>query len=712
MKSISTLFYFVIFCVFFTLFSFHPASLHGHDHSNEKEVEFNLELFSDQTGKLDFGNVLDQEFESVKEEVPNLGVTDWNHWVRIVPETDLNSEDLYLVLSYPGIDEVEFFQVTDNRITQYNWVQMSEPYSKREFQHQDYVFRVGDSEVSQIYLRVKSAKQILLPIKFLNSNQLSQSSLGKDILFGMYSGLMLVMLIYNLFIWYSMREKSYVALLGYIVALYFTHTHFQGYGLRFFYPEFPTFSLNAVYLFSSLVGITAILFAKKFLDIKENLPWASQILNGFIILYISSLLVAICGLQVMAYKMLQVVAGTVALFVLYVTIVLLRQGVRQARFYLLASAFVIAGVIIFVLKDIGILAYNIFTYNSMAIGSAIEVTLLSIALADKINTLKREKEESQVAVVEALRQNETIVREQNVMLEQKVGERTRELEHSNTELNKTLSNLKNTQAQLIDAEKMASLGQMTAGIAHELNNPINFVSSNVNPLKRDIGDLFEVIDKYNAVNGENRDAAMQEVQDLMDKLDIDYVKKEIQELLDGIHEGAARTTEIVRGLRVFSRLDENSLKKASINDCINSTAIVLKSNMKNLCTLKRELDESLPEINCFPGRLNQVFMNIMNNAVQAVSRLDKPKEERFVTVRTWQDEHNVFVSIKDNGVGMTPEVKSKIFDPFYTTKNVGEGTGLGLAIVKGIIEDHSGEIIVESESGKGTEFIITLPKNL
>lgn len=282
----------------------------------------------------------------------------------------------------------------------------------------------------------------------------------------------------------------------------------------------------------------------------------------------------------------------------------------------------------------------------------------------------------------------------------------KELLSKNKELNSALDNLRKTQAQLIDSEKMASLGQLTAGVAHEINNPINFVSGNVQPLRRDIQDVLEVLQQYDLIieklKLEDQFAAIDE---LKQEIDFDFVLSEINHLLEGIGEGAQRTTEIVKGLRNFSRMDEHELKIANINQGIESTLLILHNKLKERIEVTKEFGK-LPDILCFPGQLNQVFMNVINNAAEAI---DGPGS---INIRTWHEKSNVYVAIKDNGKGIPKQVKNKIFDPFFTTKEVGKGTGLGLSITFGIIEKHNGRIEVISEPGKGTEFIIQIPDNL
>jgi signal transduction histidine kinase len=198
----------------------------------------------------------------------------------------------------------------------------------------------------------------------------------------------------------------------------------------------------------------------------------------------------------------------------------------------------------------------------------------------------------------------------------------------------------------------------------------------------------------------------------MKKLDIPYLRTEIAQLLGGIEEGARRTAEIVKGLRVFSRMDRDSLVSSSVNDCILSTLVVMKSITKGEVMVERELAANMPEIMSFPGKLNQVFMNIVSNAIAATKQDGRPLEERKIWIRSSVLEKSIVVEIEDNGVGIPDDVRAKIFDPFFTTKGVGEGTGLGLSIVKGIIDEHQGEIRVTSEVGKGSKFTINLPRFL
>ena len=368
-------------------------------------------------------------------------------------------------------------------------------------------------------------------------------------------------------------------------------------------------------------------------------------------------------------------------------------------------------VIVFVLKDFGVLPYNIFTYHALEFGSAIEAILLSLALADSINILKKEKEESQASALSISRENERIIREQNVILETRVNERTIELKASNEELNKTLDDLKEAESHLVESEKMASLGQLTAGIAHEINNPINFVTSNVHPLKRDVEILLEAVDTIQNFGLEEGDIAekQKKIKEYKEEIDFDYLKVEIDHLLKGIDEGASRTAEIVKGLRVFSRLDEDDLKKADLNEGLDSTLIIVNNMLSGGKTKIIKEYADLPVVECYPGKLNQVFLNVLSNGIHAIDEKFKGQEGGELKIKTTYDEKNVYINISDNGTGMTEETKKKLFEPFFTTKEVGSGTGLGLSISWNTIKKHNGNIVVNSTLGEGSEFIFEIP---
>jgi two-component system, NtrC family, sensor kinase len=425
---------------------------------------------------------------------------------------------------------------------------------------------------------------------------------------------------------------------------------------------------------------------------------------------IIALILCILGYQNASYNLINITAGLGSLFVLFVAIALYKHGSRPAGFFLISWTIFLLSVCVFALKDFGILDYNAYTYHALEFGSALETILLSFALADKINIYKKEKELSQAEALRIAKENERIIKEQNEQLEQKVEERTHELKETNEELNKTLHDLKETQTQLVESEKMASLGQLTAGIAHEINNPINFVTSNVKPLKRDVDLLLEIINKIEHIATTGIEAAEKEkqIKELKETYDFDYLLEEISFLLKGINEGSSRTAEIVKGLRIFSRVDEDDLKRADLNEGLDSTIIIVNNLLNGKIRIDKQYG-NLPLVECYPGKLNQVFLNLISNAIYAINAKSGDNKDGVITIQTLAHEQTVTISITDNGIGMKEATLKKLFEPFFTTKPVGEGTGLGLSISYNTIKKHNGSISVKSEWNIGTTFIIEIP---
>lgn len=271
------------------------------------------------------------------------------------------------------------------------------------------------------------------------------------------------------------------------------------------------------------------------------------------------------------------------------------------------------------------------------------------------------------------------------------------------QLNKAHEDLKTTQTKLVEAEKMASLGQLTAGIAHEINNPVNFISGNLHPLREDLGDLLKVLQLYETeIKARGLEDEFREVLEAKEDVELNLIQEEIQELMSGIEEGASRTSEIVKGLRTFARMDGGEPQVFDLHEGLDSTLALLKNQLEDIEVI-RQYDAS-PEIEGFPGRINQVFMNLLSNAIHAMP------DGGWLEIKTRTSREDwITVSIQDTGSGITEDIRKKIFDPFFTTKDVGKGTGLGLAISLGIVQQHGGEITVDSQPGHGTCMTISLP---
>ena len=692
-------------------------SLHCQGAARKPQVITEVSAVEDKNREWDINQAIKQTFTPLPNLTPNYGLTTSAYWFKIKITNNSDNDDFtgdndFLFKIQNGtITNATFFYPENNGYYPLSSGD-SVTYAGKPFHSQFPIFRLNlkpDSSATYL-LRVVTNNVMDLPMSIDNEVQILEEVSKDQLFFGIYFGIILVMFFYNIFIYFTVRDKNYLYYGFYILAVGLLQACLKGYASKFLWPNNTALTLHMPNVFIALSGIFSIFFVFNFLNVRKFTPKLYYMLWALNVVYIIGIGISVSGHFIDAQKMLQGTAGLVALTIMTTGIMIYRQGYRPALFFTLSWSFFLTGVIIYILKDAGVFPYNNFTSNSILIGSSLEVALLSFALADKINTYRKEKEESQATALRISLENEQIIREQNVVLEKKVSERTLELKVANDDLSKTLQDLKDAETQLVESEKMASLGQLTAGIAHEINNPINFVTSNVKPLNRDVRTLIEMVETMEKLALDDTKVAQkqQHIEEYKNEIDYDYLKVEIDQLLNGIGEGASRTAEIVKGLRIFSRLDEDDLKRADINEGLESTLIITNNLLDNIIKIEKNY-ANLPLIECYPGKLNQVFLNMISNAIYAIKKKFDGKDGGLLTITTLRDDEHVSIIIADNGTGMDENTKKRLFEPFFTTKDVGEGTGLGLSIAYNTILKHNGVVQIDSQVGVGTAFTIKLP---
>ncbi|MBI3368003.1 MAG: ATPase [Burkholderiales bacterium] len=280
-----------------------------------------------------------------------------------------------------------------------------------------------------------------------------------------------------------------------------------------------------------------------------------------------------------------------------------------------------------------------------------------------------------------------------------------ELIRTNEALTELNLKLQVAQDQLMQSEKLASIGQLAAGVAHEINNPVGYVFSNFGSLQRYIADLFRMLAAYEEAEPRLAGSpAAAQLKALRAELDLDYLKQDVPSLMAESLEGIERVRKIVQDLKDFSHVDaRQEWEWADLHKGIDSTLNIVNNEIKYRAEVVKTYG-ALPEIECLASELNQVFMNLLVNAAHAVT-----KERGTIAIRTGRADDEVWVEIEDDGCGIPKENLSRVFDPFFTTKPVGKGTGLGLSLSYGIVKKHGGRIEVDSETGRGTRFRVTLP---
>ncbi len=608
----------------------------------------------------------------------------------------------------------------------------------------------------------------------------------RNITQGIFLGVVSIMVLYNLFLYFFSKDKAYLFYALYIASTIFYFIYHYGFALESFARKLP--QTNAyIYVFSGLATVFYFQFIRKFMNTHDLIPlwdkvllWVIRVRTAIIFIELSILATTFNFNLVAAISTNTLLAIVLLSSALLIVLLKTRSSI---------ALYIIFGTV--ALKIMALVATYLLYYwqiknavGFIQLGIVLEILLFSLGLGYRFKLNDEKMIRYQQKLIRQLRESEGKNKQLNEQLEQsnqelerKVQERTekvrehqqeiaiqakelvemnwelyekndklykinydmekankalksknKELEILNEKLNETLAQLKAAQVQLIQSEKMASVGLLTAGIAHEINNPINFVYAGADTLSVVIKDLMEVLDQYDKVSPENSyeelKAFLQDMKRLKEDLEFDENKEDVFALINDIKEGAERTAEIVRGLRVFSRLDEDELKTANVHDGIDSTLTLLRNQIKTSIAVVKDYDEKMPPVECYPGQLNQVFMNILVNAVHAIKD-GANSENGQINIKTvahalvtaeqvegsdeQTDEGFLEIIIEDNGKGIPQEVVERIFEPFYTTKQVGEGTGLGLSISHSIIQKHKGEIKIESEPGQGAKFIIELP---
>ncbi|GAB2576055.1 hypothetical protein GCM10027190_27320 [Spirosoma areae] len=502
------------------------------------------------------------------------------------------------------------------------------------------------------------------------------------------------MFIYNTFIFISTRLKSYsYYLLVLLFALFFTAGN-SGFIISIFsfIDSLPVWYSLFDVVASNLLGIVYTLFVQNFLNVKERYPIWNKILNAQIIAYIVSGIVNYINFDI-GFAITELLGLATFPCVIYIGIRSIRDRYPSALFFSIGFSFMFLGILCIIFSLMGILPKNDFTFKyALPTGSTIEVILLAFALANMINVLRRENEEKQARIIRQLEEHHQLQTTLNQELEQKVQERT-------LELNQSLSQLRATQDQLIMREKMASLGELTAGVAHEIQNPLNFVNN------------------FSEVSTE----LIEEIQHELTKGDIaeaGFILEDLKGNMKRITAHGYRADAIVKGMLEHSRTGTGEKRLTDLNALAEEYLNVAYQGQKakNHLFNAELITKFTPELNkieVVPQEIGQVLLNLYTNAFYAVNEKTQQQKNGYqpqIWVSTHLDNGTVKLQIKDNGTGIPADILSKIYQPFFTTKPAGQGTGLGLFLIYDIItKGHGGEVAVRTEAGSYAEFTISLP---
>jgi two-component system NtrC family sensor kinase len=656
-----------------------------------------ISVFTDTSGKLSYEDVsslaFQIKFKQSDQSVPDFGTETAPVWCRFLIKNSYG-ERLVLSLENTELEWIDLYipkkdSVIKKSLSAYNH------FNNREISVNQNLFLLGipKDSVQLFYLRVKTNTGLQFPVHVSSLEKRLSSVQFSNILYGIYIGFMILMILYNFFIYSSLRDSAYLFYVLYVVFMTLTNVIEEGLAFEYLWPNTPQLN-HYVNIIACLAGCFAILFSAVFLHTKENAKRMHKFFYVLIFCYGVCVIIILSGNRFLGMLSTEFVS-LIAVVSLFLTgIIVYHNGFKPAKYYLIAWTTLLIGVIVFLLKDFNIVPYNQITVNGMRIGSGLEALLLSFALANKINTYREEKEKAEALAFAQVKENEKLVLEQNVILETKVTERTKELKH-------LLEELGETQSQLIQKEKLASLGELTAGIAHEIQNPLNFVNNFSDINKELIAEMNAEIDNGNFN-------------------EVKAIAKDVSENEEKINHHGKRADAIVKGMLQHSRSNTGEKELTDINALadeylrLSYHGLRAKDNSFN-STMKTDLDESIGKINVIPQDIGRVLLNLYNNAFYAVnekkastSSVQQPYEPT-VSVSTKKSENNIIITVSDNGNGIPQKILDKIFQPFFTTKPAGQGTGLGLSLSYDIVKAHGGEIKVNTKDGEGSTFIIQLP---
>ena len=723
-----------------------------------KDIGGDVEVFEDKSGVIKITGILNSQFVqsqflSTKTDTPNFGYTDSGFWARINLNDSRRSalsgfvEPLYLRFGYAQTDYVGIWcydlykteilhQKAGDHIPHYQW-----PISYREP-----VF-VIPSEARTCYLNVKSSSAVQLPLTLYSEKEFNKFYVYDTALQSMYFGALIVSAIYNLLIAFSSRSKAYFSYTAFLVSYGLFQISYNGIGYALFWTDQIGFADKILPFMILMIGITSCIFTSLLLNLKKNAPRFYNLGVGLIVVIGCLVMLTLFASYSIALRSTFVYSPVWAFFLLGSGGYLAYKGSRVAKIYVSAWWMFVTGALVIIASRLDYLPVNGFTNNIAQIASVAEFLLLSFALADRINTAQADLLKAQKNIADNLR-------DYGQKLETEVRERTKNLTEA-------MEELKSTQSQLIQAEKLAALGLLVSNVAHELNSPIaSIVSSgatvafSVNELMDNLPaivaqlqgkdrELFfdlitrprtikefspkeeraltrELTTRLNeeAVDGAMRKArlmvrlsAHQEAKKFMPLLhskDSDFVLNVaagVADILGGtrnINSAVGRVNRIVFALKELAGTEKRFvMERTQLYTTIEKAIASYRHLMKDVNVVFNR--QEIEMIQCDPEAIQQVWIHLIINALHAM------KHKGTLLIQLSCIDNEAKVSIRDEGGGMASDVREHIFDAFYTTKTSGEGGGMGLTIVKKVVEQHHGRIEVESEVGIGSTFTVYLP---
>ncbi len=697
----------------------------------------------------------------------DYGLTDSAYWMRLpLRNTSDQPVERLLEIGWANLGDVRFYQPDAQGAYQASLTGSGPPFASRPYRNRYFVFPITlPAHSEQLYfLRFQSTAPLIVPARLWEPQAFHAHERDDYLAQAWYFGIATAMILFNFLLFLGLRDAIYLQYVAFVSLGALTLATENGLTKEFLWNESPFWSNIAPGVGYTLSFGAMLIFTRTMLNTRTLMPRFDRVLQllvGVLLLLPLAMLVdyhALIKPTTFLYIITCLLVMGTGIYALY-----LRQ--RSAVFFVAAFTLLMFGGLLVGIRNLGLLPTNVFTINGMQIGSALEMLLLAFALADRFNIVRRDKAQAQRDALAAERRLVDGLRASERQLEDRVAQRTGELRDSVSTLANTLNDLRATQAQLIQSEKMASLGQLVANVAHEINSPIGAVKSSgtsialaLDGVLDQLPALFQKLDaetrqRFMALirhakaptdvlsTREERAITREVVQQLEDAgiadarrragmlvqlhlhtVDADTLlllrhpesdlilasARGVAEMInstDNINRAVERVSKIVFALKSFSRVDSTGeMVETDLKEGIETILTIYQSQIKQGSELVTQFD-AVPTLRCLPDELNQVWINLIHNALQAMNH------RGTLTIGLRRQDGEAVVSVGDTGCGIPEAIRSKIFDAFFTTKATGEGSGLGLDIVKKIIDKHRGRIEVQSTVDVGTTFLVYLPLN-
>ncbi|WP_416151931.1 ATP-binding protein [Salipaludibacillus sp. HK11] len=606
------------------------------------ELNSEIEILEDQNNEWDIEKImsgdLDNEFIKNDGDVPSYGYSSTIYWVRFQVINHSDHNNWFLELDNPTMDVVTLYDPysSDEEIKERETGDLY-PFAQREIDNRNFIFQIGEltDEVQVYYLRFETEGAMQLPLTIRNQEALIAKTQIDYVIIGLLCGLAIVMAIYNLFIYFSLRHFSYLFYVLFILVNLFTYLSFTGVAYQFFWPEAVWWNNRAIIFFMCGGNILALLFTNSFLDMKKRLSRPAHWLQLIIGLNVAILIILLFSYSV-ALNLIVVASITSVVFIISVAFKSIKQGFRPARYFFAAWHIFVIGVVVSILTDTGAIPLTFITKYAWQITTSVELVLLSFALADKINTMRYEKEKAEQELIES---------------QQKI-----------------LENLKKT-------DKLKD--EFLTVTSHELKTPLN-------------GIIGIAESMYDGASG---------------KLD-DLLKYNLSMIIVS----GKRLNHLVNDILDFSKLNNNDmelkLKKVHVKEVTDVVVTICQTLVKGKdIKVINKVNQHLPPVLADENRLQQILYNLIGNGI-------KYTKNGEITIRAVQKDQYLKVYVQDTGIGIPKKYIETIFLPFYRGRYKSEqedGTGIGLNVTKRLVELQNGQVLVESEVGKGSTFMFTLP---